>query len=44
MQNLNIQKGEAQLMHYLPAAIDPENTLQALHSQHYSVDNYICST
>lgn len=39
MQNLNIQKGEAQLMHYPPAATDPESVLQALHSQHCSVNN-----
>lgn len=39
MQNPNIQKGEVQLMHYLPTAIDPESVLQALHSQHCSVNN-----
>lgn len=38
-QNLNIQKGEAQLMHYPPAATDPESVLQARHSQHRSANN-----
>lgn len=43
MQNLIIQKGQAQLMHYLPTATDPESVLQVLHSDHCSVNNYISS-
>lgn len=43
MQNRIIQKGQARLMHYLPAATDPETEPQVLHSDHCSVNNYICS-
>lgn len=42
-QNLIIQKSQAQLMHYLPAATDPERVAEVHHSNHCSVNNYICS-
>lgn len=42
-QNLIIQKSQAQLMHYLPAATDPERVAEVHHSDYCSVNNYICS-
>lgn len=42
-QNLIIQKSQAQLMHYHPAATDPERVVEIHHSDPCSVNNYIFS-